>query len=93
MKHMTTSANDYVSIEDNTTNNENDLHLNDTPILAAMTTPNSTIKVDKRNFQERSYRVFVQMAENNSIMIINFEKPNLLLERVDRHMNRLIEKL
>ena len=45
MKHVTTSVNDYVSIEDNTTNIENDLHSNDIPT----TTPNSTTKVDKKN--------------------------------------------
>ena len=56
-----------------------------------MVTPNLTIKVDKRNFQERCYGVFVQMAENNSVMVKNFEKINALLERVDRQMDRLID--
>jgi hypothetical protein len=65
MKHVITSANDYVSIKDNTTNYENYLHSTNTPIPTTMTTPKSTIKVDKRFFQERCYEVFVQMVENN----------------------------
>ena len=88
MKHVTTSANDSVSLDDSTTENEND-----SPIPATTTTPNSTSKVDKRNFQERCYGVFVQMAENSSIMVKNFEKTNALLERVDQQMDRLIDKL
>ena len=93
MKHVTTSASDSVSVEDNTTDNDNDLHSKDTPIPAMTTTPNSTTKVDKKNFQERCYGVFVQMAENSSVMVKNFEKTNALLERVDRQMDRLIDKL
>ena len=86
MKHVTSSANDSVTLEDSTIKNEND-----TPILATTTTPNSTSKVDKRNFQKRCYGVFVQMAENSSIMVKNFEKTDALLERVDQQMDRLIE--
>ena len=63
MKHVTTFASDSVSVEDNITDNENDLHSKDIPILAMTAIPNSTIKVDKRNFQERCYGIFVQMAE------------------------------
>ena len=88
MKHVTTSANDSVSVDDNNTENEND-----SPIPATTTILNSTIKVDKRNFQERCYGVFLQMAENCSLMVKNFEKTNALLERVDRQMDRLIDKL
>ena len=93
MKHVTASANDSVSMEDSTTDNETDLHSKDTAFSTTMTTPNSTIKVDKRNFQERCYGVFVQMAENSSVMVKNFEKTSALLERVDRQMDKLIEKL
>ena len=53
MKHLTTSANDHVSVEDSTTENENDLHSNDSPIPTTTATSNSTIKVDERNFQKR----------------------------------------
>jgi hypothetical protein len=84
IKHVTTSAYDFVRMEDSTIDNENDLHLKDTSFSTIMTTPNSTIKIDKRNFQERCYGVFVQMAENSSIMVNFFEKTNTLLERVDR---------
>jgi hypothetical protein len=93
MKHATTSANNYVSVEDSTTGNENDLHSKVTPIPATITTLNSTIKADKKKFQERCYGVFVQMAKNGSVMINNFGKPNALLERVDGQMNKFIEKL
>ena len=34
-----------------------------------------------------------QTTENNSIMVKNFEKTKALLERVDRQMDRLIDKL
>jgi hypothetical protein len=50
MKHVITSANDSVSVEDSTTDNENDLYSKDSLFPTTMTTPNSTIKVDKRNF-------------------------------------------
>ena len=57
-----------------------------------MATPNSTIKVDKKNFQERCYGVFVQMPENNSVIVMNFEKTNILLKMIDPQMDRLIKK-
>ena len=91
MKHVTTSVNDYVSVKYSTTDNGNDLHSNDTLISATMTILNSTIKIDKRNFQKRCFGVFAQMAKNSSVMVKNFEKNNVLLERVDRQMDRLIE--
>ena len=50
IKHVTASANNSVSVEDSTTDNETHLHSKDTPLPATMTTTNSTIKVDKRNF-------------------------------------------
>jgi len=58
-----------------------------------MVTPNLTIKVDNNNFQERCYEVFVQMADNSSVIVKNFEKTNVLLKMVDRQMDRLIKKL
>ena len=33
------------------------------------------------------------MVENNCIMVKSYEKTNALLERVDRQMDRLIDKL
>jgi hypothetical protein len=47
MKHVTASANDSISVEDSTTDNETDLHSKDIPLPATMTTPNSIIKDDK----------------------------------------------
>jgi hypothetical protein len=93
MKHVTTSANDSISNEDSTTDNDNDLHSKVTPIPTIMTTLNSTIKADNKKIQERCYGVFVQIAKNSSFMIKNFEKLNALLGRVDGQMNRFIEKL
>lgn len=52
MKYVTSSTNDFVSIEDNTTNIENDLHLNDTPTPTV--TLNSTTKIDNKNFKDFS---------------------------------------
>lgn len=57
MKHVIASANNYISVEDNTTNIENNQHSKDTPITTP--TPNSATKVDEKNFQECCYRVFI----------------------------------
>ena len=68
MKHVTTSVNDYISVEDSTkTNIENDLYSND--ISTMTTTSNLATKVDKKKFQERYCRGFVQMVENSSIIV------------------------
>ena len=90
MKHVTTSANNDVSVKDNTIDIENDLHLKDT--LITTTTPNPTTKVNKKNFQECCYEVFVQLAENSLVVIKNFEITKTLLEKVDRKMDRFIDK-
>ena len=87
MKHVTASAND--SVEESTIDIEKDQNSNDIPI--STTTP--AIKVDKKNFQEQCYSVFIQMAKNSLVMVKNFEKTNALLEKVERQMNRLIDKL
>lgn len=81
MKHVTTSAKDYVSVEDSTTDIEKDLHSNDTPTTTA--TPNSTTKVDKKNFQEQCFGLFFQMAKNSSIMVNFFEKTDASLEMIE----------
>jgi hypothetical protein len=54
---------------------------------------NSSVKFGKKNFQEQTYGLFTQMVENSSVMVKNFEKTNALLEKVERQMDRLIEKL
>ena len=77
MKHVTASANDSMSVEESTTDIEKDQNSNDIPI----STTTLAIKVDKKNFQEQCYSVFIQMAKKNSIMVKNFEKTNALLER------------
>ena len=61
MKHVMTSANDYVSVEDSTTDIKDDQYSKDTPTTT--TTPNSSTKINKKKFQERWYEVFVQMVE------------------------------
>ena len=84
MKHVTASANDSLSVEDSTTDIEKDLHSKDTPTPTTTATPNSTTKVDKKNFQEQCYGVFIQMAENSLVMVQNFEKTNALPEKVEQ---------
>jgi len=37
--------------------------------------------------------MFIQMVENSIIMGRNFEKTNALLEKVERQMDQLIDKL
>lgn len=90
-KHVTASANDSASVGDSTTDIEKHPSSSDTPTPA----PSQTLatKVDKKNFQEQCYGVFMQMAENSSVMVKNFEKTNALLENVERQMDRLIDKL
>ena len=89
MKHVTASANDSMNIEVSTMDIQNDQNSNDIP----MSTTTPAIKVDKKNFQEQCYDIFVQMAENNSVMVKNFEKTNALVEKVEWQMDRLIDKL
>ena len=79
MKHVTASANDSMSVEENTTNIEKDQNSNNIPI----STTTLAIKMDKKNFQKQCYNVFIQMAENSSVMVKNFEKTNALLEKVE----------
>ena len=76
---MTISANDSMSIEESTTNIEKDQNSND--ILISTTA--LAIKVDKKNFQKQCYGIFIQMVENSSVMVKNFEKTNALLEKVE----------
>ena len=89
MKHVIASANDSMNVEESTMDIQNDQNSNGIPML----TTTSAIKVDKKNFQKQCYGVFVQMAENSSVMVKNFEKTNALLEKVERQMDRLIDKL
>ena len=79
MKHVTTFANDSMSVEESTTDIKKDQNSNDIPI----STTTLAIKVDKKNFQEQCYSVFIQMAKNSSVMVKNFEKTNALLEKVE----------
>ena len=81
MKCVTTFIIDYIFVEDSTIDIDNDLHSKNTPTTT--TTPSSTIKVDKNNFQEHCYGVLVQMTENTLVMVKKFEKTNALLEMVD----------
>jgi len=46
MKHVIESANDFVSVEDNTMDTEKDQNSNDTPTPS----PTPKIKVDKKDF-------------------------------------------
>jgi hypothetical protein len=85
MKHVTASANGSTCIEDSTEEPEKE--------QISEPTPTSSLKSGKKSFQEQTFGLFTQMVENNSVMVKNFEKTNALLERVDRQMDRLIDKL
>lgn len=89
MKHVTASANNSAISDDNTIDIDNDLHSKESPLP----TPNSAIKGDKKSFQEQCYGVFIKMAENSSVMVQNFQETNALLQKVERQMDRLIDKL
>jgi hypothetical protein len=85
MKHVIASANGSTCIEDNTEEPEKK--------QISEPTPTSSVKSGKKNFQEQTFGLFIQMIENNYVMVKNFEKTNALLERVDRQIDRLIDKL
>jgi hypothetical protein len=85
MKHATAYANDSTCIEDSVEELEKEQILEPTPT--------SSLKSGKKNFQKQTFGLFIQMVKNNSIMVKNFEKTNALLERVDRQIDRLIDKL
>lgn len=57
------------------------------------TTTSSSQKQTKKNFQDQTLGMFTQMVDNSTIMVRNFEKTNALLEKVERQMDRLIDKL
>lgn len=84
IKHVTRSVNNYISVENNTTNIENDLHSNDTPTMTII--QNSVTKVNKKNFYDHCYGVFVKMAKNSSIMV-NFFWENQWFIRNGRPTN------
>jgi len=56
-------------------------------------TTNSSKKQTKKNLQDQTHSMFTQMVENSTMMVRNFEKTNALLEKVERQMDRLIDKL
>jgi hypothetical protein len=85
MKHVTASANGSTCIEDSTEKPEKE--------QISEPTSTSSLKSGKKSFQEQIFGLFTQMVENSSVMVKNFEKTNALLERVDRQMDRLIDKL
>ena len=78
-------ANGSTCIEDNTKELEKE--------QISEPTLTSSLKSGKKSFQEQNFGLFIQMVENNFVMVKNFEKTNVLLERVDRQMDRLIDKL
>jgi hypothetical protein len=84
-KHVTASANESNSVQDIIEESEKGQSLDGNT--------NSLVKSSKKNFQEQTYGLFTQMVENSSVMVKNFEKTNALLEKVERQMDRLIDKL
>jgi hypothetical protein len=85
MKHVTTSANGSTCIEDSTEEPEKE--------QISKPTPTSSLKSGNKTFHKQTFSLFTQMVENSSVMVKNIKKTNVLLERVDRQMNRLINKL
>jgi hypothetical protein len=53
----------------------------------------STSKSGKKYSHEQTYQMFTQMVSNSSVMVKHFEKTNELLEKVERQMDRIIDKL
>lgn len=86
MKHVTASANNSTCVEGSKDEVEKEQN--------SEVVPTSSLKSDsKKSFQEQCFGVFMQMAENSTTMVKNFEKTNVLLEKVERQMDRLIDKL
>lgn len=87
-KHVTSTASDttpFQASQDSEEGVEKD--------QKSATTTNSSQKQTKKNFQDQTLGMFTQMIENSTIMVRNFEKTNALLEKVERQMDRLIDKL
>ena len=82
-KHVTTSAKESNSVQDIIKELEKGQSLDGNT--------NSLVKSGKKNFQERTYSLFIQMVESNFVMVKNFEKTNALLEKVEHQIDRLLD--
>ena len=92
IKHVTTSANK--SSDQPTTlaiQQENTNFLDIEPTLEP--TSQYALKNGKKSFYDEAICMFSKMIENNSNMVRNLEKSNVLLKRVDRQIDKLIDKL
>jgi hypothetical protein len=72
MKHVTASANSCTSIEDNIEELEKE--------QISESTPTSSLKNGKKSFHEQFFGIFIQMVENNSVMVKNFKKNQYFIE-------------
>ena len=69
MKHVTASANDSTCIVDRTEETEKE--------KISKPTSTSLLKNSKKIFHEQIFGLFIQMIENNSVMVKNFKKTNV----------------
>lgn len=51
------------------------------------------LKSGKKSFYDQTICIFFKMVEKNSSMVRNFPQTNALSEKIDRQMDRLIDKL
>jgi hypothetical protein len=98
MKHVSASANDndHISPENSQLSEESEV-LEDHPTVqepsSSLTTSLLISKSGKKLYQEQTYRIFTQIVENSSVMVNHFQKTNDLLEKIERQMDRIIDKL
>jgi hypothetical protein len=64
IKHITASANGSICIEDNIEEPNKE--------QISEPTPTSSLKSSKKSFHEQTFANFIQMVENNSIIINNY---------------------
>jgi hypothetical protein len=97
MKHVSASANDndHISPENSQLSEESEV-LEDHPTVqepsSSLTTSLLISKSGKKLYQEQTYRIFTQIVENSSVMVNHFQKTNDLLEKIERQMDRIIDK-
>ena len=86
MKYILATTTNYEKNQSNSTLNEVESLTKTMPILP----PTSK---DKGNFQNRVIGIFENMVKNSTILMKCFERNNKLLQNLDNHFDRLINKL
>lgn len=98
MKHVSASANDtdHISLENSQLPEDSAVsgeHATVQEPSSSFRTSPVTSKSGKKLYHEQTYHMFTQMVENSSVMVKHFQKTNDLLEKVERQMDRIIDKL